>query len=1317
MDSDKKSKQSERVAHAGDAGRAFKQSENEFADSELSTENSSVVEVKGGESGFDEAPFSKYSNGVGGERRENVIYATRILTALNPSWKPSKGGLTKSEGRSTEVQKTPVPSLPPVPPKSVEPVQAKAPNESLLKDGIPKISFSSGPSISQNGFLLSSGMLPTVDIDKSFDMPVIAEEFWGDDSSLGAALDTDELERASRSGEQGVLTNSSIEFSVLDDEEDGVHASSGIGKAKSGLAAAELKDAARSEKEGSSAGKGAVNAGGGKPPALSFGKPGPGQIGLFPKDGVKVGEEKEAAEREKSNEAVRVKAVSKVGKGNGTLEDGREGTSGMFSNVSLGSGKDKEKEPEKAASPKRAQINLPKVSVPDVSEGATKLKHPLEPSKIDNPIIPDDRTKTHIFETVLDENGEKVEQGEVFATKFMRNGSKISTNARVVNDLYPDKHAPSLLSPGVSAGAQLHPDDLASERRSMSNVDFVYDHLFMRDNRNILGFPLDCLGREDTIDGVFTEIVRSGGSENPCVFRIRSDYRFEEELFIDYILESCRDHLGGAFYATCDVDIREDESSCLRTLLASRIGIFNTYSDEVKTEHIINAATELFEAKDSTRAQNILFYAFGLSELVDKSNIENYGENLDHKLFELFLKAVARDASKGPVLIFLTHTDQRQYDGWREVVSQLKRLHASNVCVFVCGDASFEVEATETIELGPVPGDAISRYVSQVLKRYKTVPPNFANTIVSQSEGSFTRLWYIFKTLEVRGVFSTDRAQPVIVDDGSLAQLQGSFNDLVMAHFGALTQEQSYLVTVASILGTPFKIDDISVVLALDPLPNEIPWFHDLRHRWTERIVQELVELGEIQRLHDEDTGLTRYMLSDMTGMRLLAQSLDATFSKAIHGCYAQLLLQHNPSDPQIGIHFEEAGMWSEAAQVWLKLAVRRRSDFYNITSLHLLNNCLRYIAPQHGEIFVSLQHELALLASRFGQFQTAQEHYNAMLRVAQLTRDPSGSVEAFIGLAMSLLRQGIHNDARDLLLFGLDLAERINDQKLVSDSYLGLAEIVFRTGSKGAFVGAMRYVERAIELYRSFGDLPSLAKTLGLSAEIYVVRGDLTRAKSALSEAYQAFKASGYWYEMPPVLAVLADVEMQQKNFVEAAKYIQEGMEIVEKTDDVCDIFNLTELRAKLNIILNRRDAVRVDIASLQSICAEHSFTPWNVRLRLLIAQFDFSRKSFQKTTKALSAFFDIATQLKNNLYLSRGYALSAQLNYEVFQLKVGQVSIEKTEKLFMTANSLFESIGAWHELAENQRRYADFLSLMNRPFEAVQFRERADRVDPFCQ
>ena len=86
----------------------------------------------------------------------------------------------------------------------------------------------------------------------------------------------------------------------------------------------------------------------------------------------------------------------------------------------------------------------------------------------------------------------------------------------------------------------------------------------------------------------------------------------------------------------------------------------------------------------------------------------------------------------------------------------------------------------------------------------------------------------------------------------------------------------------------------------------------------------------------------------------------------------------------------------------------------------------------------------------------------------------------------------------------------------------------------------------------------------------------------------------------------------------------------------------------------------------------------------------------------------------MDNTFLLGLGYVISALLNTEVLKGQANTVSHEKTDKLYLGATFLFESIGAWHNLAETLRKYADYLDFYKRPQEAEACRSKANKVDP---
>ncbi|MBQ1266531.1 MAG: hypothetical protein IIY06_07165 [Proteobacteria bacterium] len=907
------------------------------------------------------------------------------------------------------------------------------------------------------------------------------------------------------------------------------------------------------------------------------------------------------------------------------------------------------------------------------------------------------------------------DDSEIYASRFFNEDGHVSTLG------FAKKHDDETTKKSLRL---LHPDDsffmktqeIDQKPIRFTTLNYVYDHLFIHKNRSILGRIPTCIGRISELERMMQKIFETSTTLYPKLIEVSAEGRFEIEMFIESMLERCLQRSENmTFYATCDREICESGVSCLRSLIASRIN----YSPEhnVKTERIIRSAVELVDAKEKLWAQNTLYTAFGLDSLVIK-NGDASEQSIDLRLLELFMKGLMHDAECGPVVVLLTHADKDRYDGWREVISHIRKLNAPNITLVVCGDGVSDFDGVERLVLGRIPDAAMKYYASEIFRQKEELPNGIVDALVMKSMGSYTRLWNIIKLLELRGIVKQQEQGIWIHPEAAFVIKAVSMNmsALFNEHFSSLSDDQRYLYSVAAILDEPFRMDDMSAVLSLDALEGDIPWFHNLRKSWTERVVQELLDRGELQ-IVDDGEHLLRYVLSDRLNARYLVQNMEPTYVSLIHGCYAQILQQHSETDPRVAFHFEMAGMWTDAAQAWLQLEQYRREDYFNLTSLELLNHCLTFMAPQYGNSFLVLQRELGCLATRFGIYDTAYEHYSAMLRVAQFSKDIPQSIEAFLGIASSLLMLGHYKEAREMMSYGVKLAEQFGQRELMARCYRKFAEIIFRTGGRGTLSVALRYVERANEIWRDLAHLTQLAITQTLAAEIFMVRGDLARTRAALSEAFYALKNSGMWFETPPVLAAFAQLSICEKKYRDAANYLKDGMEIANKTDNLAHRFELLCRRVELNIAMTNRDAVREDLLTLNGICEQHPCTPWIVRIRLLTAQFDFSRNSFQKTTRAIKAFFEVATNLQNSYLMGIGYALSAKLNFEVFKRQLGRVSLEKTDKLFGSATTILESIGAWHLVAENLRYYADFLDMTGKEADAKRCRDRAEKVDPFCQ
>ena len=314
------------------------------------------------------------------------------------------------------------------------------------------------------------------------------------------------------------------------------------------------------------------------------------------------------------------------------------------------------------------------------------------------------------------------------------------------------------------------------------------------------------------------------------------------------------------------------------------------------------------------------------------------------------------------------------------------------------------------------------------------------------------------------------------------------------------------------------------------------------------------------------------------------------------------------------------------------------------------------------------------------------------------------------------MTQTGQYEMAHQRFLYALKLAEKHDDKELISDANFGLAVLHFESGEKGALVNALRYAEKSLDIRRKLGNLEKIAESQTICADIYQRRGEPQRAEVAANEAYQALSVAGYWYKTPTCLCVMARSASSLGKPLPLDN-TERGFEIVAKTCNPAQKFALLETRIQLLMNTLQRQQVREDLEEMETLTKTYSYLPWITRYYLLHAEFDFSRKNFKKTTKALKLFFDAASKLKNSYLTSLGYVLSAELNFEVSKRNLSQISNEKTKRLYDKSTSIFESLGAWHHVAETLRKEAAFLDYLNETAEAEDARSRADKVDPYCQ
>ncbi len=795
-------------------------------------------------------------------------------------------------------------------------------------------------------------------------------------------------------------------------------------------------------------------------------------------------------------------------------------------------------------------------------------------------------------------------------------------------------------------------------------------------------------------------------------------------------------------------------------LVASRLGCMPDDDEATKSETLIRNANLLFEPGDLRWGLDILFVRFGLSHLASKTRAGDAERLLacsPSDMRELFLNIAARDASQGPTVIVLPTRARGQENSWRDVCSWLRKQPMPNVLMIFAGDSidwakesclndedgrtggeriagnipddedgdglTLRSEAArpavETLTVPPLEAGEIGDLIGYALgARYAS--PECCKAIAEKCCGRFDLLRQLLLMFRNLGFFS----KPESADNAGIIAQAGKIGAtpeaVAHAHVLSFDEEMYNFLAWASMPDNAFYLQDLIQLMDLEPLPDEPIWSHPLRTTWCEEISKKCCRMGILAEMPSDGARGAKYRMIGRSQFCAEVTRLQPEFARQIRGCYAQMVSAGAAETPGVparaAYHFEAAGMMLEAVQMRLRCARRFFERFENISAIGEIGFCLGHIGPENGSIYAEVLDFYAQICRRIGEFGTARAACLQCLAYEKFIRSGAGAVDSMIACGDILRIEGSYAEAQKYLLKAVELSEEIDDKLRISDAYVALSALVFEMGCKGALVNGLRYAEKALEIRRDAGDLAKIAEIQTLCARIYMMRGEPERARAAASEAYCGLTVSGCRHKMPPVLIVMAECAAALNDGL-PLDYIERGFEIVRKTGETADRFNLLSMRACLMMTTLGRSQVRADMEELAGLVAAHPSARWRAEYFWLKARYDFSRKNFKKTTQSLRLFFDAAQRLGNTYLLSCGYDLSARLNLEVLRRKLGRASKEKTEKLHNAATSLFESVGAWHCVSESLRHYAEFLKYFKRSAEAQEALDRADKVDPYCQ
>jgi transcriptional regulator with GAF, ATPase, and Fis domain/predicted ATPase len=246
------------------------------------------------------------------------------------------------------------------------------------------------------------------------------------------------------------------------------------------------------------------------------------------------------------------------------------------------------------------------------------------------------------------------------------------------------------------------------------------------------------------------------------------------------------------------------------------------------------------------------------------------------------------------------------------------------------------------------------------------------------------------------------------------------------------------------------------------------------------------------------------------------------------------------------------------------------------------------------GRVKIELLNMLGKIALAEEDYRRATQFFRNTLENAQEYGLPDREARALINLALTRIREGDLASSEETLESAIQTARDAGDLVGLAFGYLNLGTVLHQQGELGRAIECYRECK---SLFRRLGNRTQLARTLGNFGNIYLICGDLERAKAHVHESCRLAKQSGVDRVAALGAMVLGAIELEEGHRVEGEKRIREALNLLRLGQSERGLEAQLELAEAL-IRFGELEPSRAILDEVEAACSDA--TPAAVRGRL---------------------------------------------------------------------------------------------------------------------
>lgn len=646
------------------------------------------------------------------------------------------------------------------------------------------------------------------------------------------------------------------------------------------------------------------------------------------------------------------------------------------------------------------------------------------------------------------------------------------------------------------------------------------------------------------------------------------------------------------FFGRATADMVQQPYGLLQSLLAYRARILQSDSLHIIQAKIVRTLTE-YLGDDNIHKAHFIGHLTGL----DFSTSHHLAETLHDarqihdRAFHYFVQYIEAMLNTADYpLVFILEDIQWADDGTLELLRYMThQLPHHPILIIATARPDLEdthpewLNASTRLDLAPLSERATRLLVGEILRNVPTPPKQLIEMIVQESMGSPFYIWELVQLLIQEGVI-IPTAERWLVQESLLSALTTlpTLPDIVRARLMNLTQHELESLQRAAVIGRTFW-DKAIAELAAEEDPN------------TPKTTQALESLVAHQlitpQLYSIFANTTEYSFGNAILHQLVYDETPANQRARYHARAATWLIGHSMQRighyaAIIANHYRRAGEIQRAVK-WYTMAGKQAQELYApITAIRHYQAALELLptvaanihqrtvllkglgkaltlqaklreATQVYEEIIRINpdpatqalalNELSVLLNRMGEAQAALQSAIQAESLARQANQPTELARAWLTEAKTWSRLGNRDRAMSLARQSLELANSLQDQFLVADSFNLMGSLALVNSE---YEMAQTYLNRALEVVREMGNRRHEGVLANNIAEIARLRGDYQTALILFQEAEKVAAETGNRRSQMVTLHNIATTWIALGQYRTAAKILERLIPEAEQAD-----------------------------------------------------------------------------------------------------------------------------------------------------------------------